>query len=542
MSSTLYRKYRPAKFSEVVSQEHIKTTLQNELSSGKIAHAYLFSGPRGIGKTTVARIMAKALNCHKRNGNEPCAVCPACLEIQECRSLDLVEIDAASNRGINEIKELKEQVKYAPINLKYKIFIIDEAHMLTPEAFNALLKTLEEPPLWAIFILATTEAHKVPETILSRCQRFDFKKVPFSEVARHLSEIVVKEEIEVSEEVLLLIARTSEGYLRDALSLLGQVISLGEKRITLENASLVLPMSDWNKAVEFCILLIIKKTKEALNLIGNLFDEGFDLEHFTKTIIEVLRKMLIARSIGNWRDLYNEFGEQLFNSHKDELEKIEPSFLVFALETVLQAQLDFKQTSLVQLPLEIAAVKITGGQIMLEGDLNDKYGAPSAGYSGNTIDKQDSKNSMSDLFELKDQKPEKVEKETEAITNQEVKIKIADAQIDFGTVKDKWPEVIEALKEFNHSLAASAKLGVPIKVIGSKIVMGFKFRFHFERLMEKKNLEKIENVLERVFQAKMTIGGEIDENFIQENFFNDRQKCAEAVKNVLNALGGEVVS
>jgi len=197
MSFTLYRKYRPQKFSEVIAQNHIKVTLENEITSGKIAHAYLFSGPRGIGKTTIARIFAKSLNCQNRVGAEPCNECVSCLEIGEGRSLDLVEIDAASNRGINEIRELKEQIKYTPVKSKYKIFIIDEVHMLTAEAFNALLKTLEEPPAYAIFILATTEAHKLPDTIISRCQRFDFKKVPFSDIVAHLGRLSAAEGIDV---------------------------------------------------------------------------------------------------------------------------------------------------------------------------------------------------------------------------------------------------------------------------------------------------------------------------------------------------------
>src|SRR3989339_1169526 len=214
MSTTLYRKYRPANFAEVVSQNHIKVTLKNEIALGKLAHAYLFSGPRGIGKTTIARILAKTLNCEDSKNSEPCCKCANCLAVTEGNFLDLVEIDAASNRGINEIRELREQTKYTPVKGKYKVFIIDEVHMLTTEAFNALLKTLEEPPAHAIFILATTEVHKIPDTIISRCQRFDFKKVPLTEIAVHLGKLAKNENFNVADDVLANIARLSEGYLR----------------------------------------------------------------------------------------------------------------------------------------------------------------------------------------------------------------------------------------------------------------------------------------------------------------------------------------
>ena len=224
MSNTLYRKYRPQIFAEVISQNHVKTTLANAITMDKVAHAYLFAGPRGIGKTTLARILAKALNCNEKDKLEPCTKCSSCLEIAEGRSLDLIEIDAASNRGINEIRELREQVRVSPSKEKFKVFIIDEVHMLTNEAFNALLKTLEEPPAHAIFILATTEIHRIPETIISRCQRFDFKKIPIPETVKHLEFLVKQEGIKVEKKVIENIARFSQGYLRDAISMLGQIL------------------------------------------------------------------------------------------------------------------------------------------------------------------------------------------------------------------------------------------------------------------------------------------------------------------------------
>ncbi|MFN7088813.1 MAG: DNA polymerase III subunit gamma/tau, partial [Candidatus Paceibacteria bacterium] len=226
----LYRKYRPKTFGEVLNQAVVKQTLQNAIRLGKVSHAYLFAGPRGTGKTTIARLIAKSLNCQKRkpDESEPCNECKMCQEMNAGRALDLIEIDAASNRGIDEIRELRDGIKFSPVKGKYKVFIIDEAHMLTPPAFNALLKTLEEPPEHAIFILATTEPEKLPPTILSRVQRFDFRRISISDIIKKLQKDIKEEGLKAEPEALYLIASVSEGSIRDAESLLAQVVAFQE--------------------------------------------------------------------------------------------------------------------------------------------------------------------------------------------------------------------------------------------------------------------------------------------------------------------------
>ena len=273
MSLALYRKYRPQTFAEIVGQNHVKVTLENEIATGKIAHAYLFSGPRGLGKTTIARLIAKSVNCLSRKDgqSEPCNHCEACQEILDSRSLDVIEIDAASHTGVDNVREnIIANARFTPTNRKFKVFIIDEVHMLSISAFNALLKTLEEPPAHALFILATTEVHKIPQTIISRCQHFDFRKVSINDLVERLATIVKKEKRVLDQEVLERIARWSEGGVRDADSLLGQLLALNEKVITKQHAELVLPASHFNLVFELVSNLIKNDTASSLILVNQL--------------------------------------------------------------------------------------------------------------------------------------------------------------------------------------------------------------------------------------------------------------------------------
>lgn len=286
------RKWRPKKFEDVVGQEHITSTLKNAIKSGRIAHAYIFTGPRGVGKTTTARILAKVLNCENPKNFEPCDECPMCQSINSSQTMDIIEIDGASNRGIDEIRTLRESVKYAPTRGKYKIYIIDEVHMLTKESFNAFLKTLEEPPAHTIFVFATTDIHKVPLTIISRCQRFDFRRIQLDTIKKTLSDIAEKENISIDDKTLTLIAKKADGALRDAQSLFDQVRSFCGENIDSETVSKMLNLIDEDLFFNISDAVIDKNFNIVFQTTDQIYQNGWDFIDFTDGLLEHFRNIL----------------------------------------------------------------------------------------------------------------------------------------------------------------------------------------------------------------------------------------------------------
>jgi len=356
------RKYRPTKFSEIIGQGQVTVTLGNAIVKDKLAHAYVFSGPRGVGKTTAARILAKAVNCAEYPTAEPCNKCDSCKSIQSGHSLDIIEIDAASNRGIDDMRELRENAAFAPSSSRYKVYVIDEAHQITKDAFNAFLKTLEEPPPYIIFVLATTEPEKLPVTILSRCQHFKFVLINSAEVKDVLQKICVSEKAQVSDGALDAICDEAAGSVRDAESILEQVISSSAgKKIEREDVEFILGLVESAKIKETLSAVASGDTKAAFALIGEIYSNGFSLQQFTRQIITALRRIMSEVLAGNLSEGFEN-----------------PDRVYWMLESLCAAEQKMKWSEYPKILLELAFYKITSDFIPIDKVIEIAAGGGSA--------------------------------------------------------------------------------------------------------------------------------------------------------------------
>lgn len=490
MSISLYRKYRPTTLDELIGQEHIRITLKQELASGRIAHAYLFTGPRGVGKTTTARLIAKEVNTRRGKGKDAAKDFGA--EIIRGNMLDVIEIDAASNRGIDDIRELREGVIIAPSVLDYKVYIIDEVHMLTTEAFNALLKTLEEPPPHVIFVLATTEVHKLPQTIISRCERFDFHRVSVADLMKRLAGLAKREKVQVEDEVFRAIALAAEGSVRDAESILGQILALGEKKITRDLAALVLPHSDLDRLLTLFGHLVHNETASAVKLVREVVGEGAHVSHFTKSLIGFLRGALLRKVDATMpQDALLGLSESQEKELDHLLDVATPQYLVHTLDVFLAAAKEVERTYVPELPLEMAIVDLTEASEGTQTMELPKPEEPKQEPSKAKRPKANSGKSKSTKTQPKAGKEENAE------------------PAKLAAVTEKWKQIVDRVKQENPSLALILNVVHPVRRDGETLTLACRFAFHADRLHEASVRVYLENLLYEITGERMAVVTEI---------------------------------
>jgi DNA polymerase-3 subunit gamma/tau len=535
----LARKWRPQTFEEVVGQEGTVQALKNAIRMERIAHAYLFSGPRGTGKTTIARLLSKALNCVKGPTPDFCGECSPCREIASGISIDVLEIDAASNRGIDDVKELREHVRYMPSG-RFKIYIIDEVHMLTREAFNALLKTLEEPPAHVKFIFATTEPHKMPATILSRCQRFELRRIPVERIVGRLKRIAESEGIEIEDEAMAVIARRAEGAMRDAESIFDQVISFCGEKVDAESVISLLGLVGTETFYEIDRAIVESNVEAVLRIAASVFSGGKHVQHFVDELIEHYREMLIAKVTDEPGRILDVSGEEL-GRLSETAERFSEEQLMYAIDVLAEAQMKLARPGSQQIVLEVALVQLVRSRDRISiDDLIKKLDEVQARGDAGGL-------SLEDIgARMGTQNAEQPDLFSSALGSSMVKesplttLSEDDAK-DFGRV---WDRVLDALERARPSLKENLALGQVMNFENGVLTLGFgpKDTFHRSRVAEESNRRMVEGLVSETLGSKVRL--EVEETAERARSAAPPAGNVEeipVVKKALEIFGGKVV-
>jgi len=547
----IYRRFRPKIFDDVLGQEHVTKTIKNQILSDNIAHAYLFTGIRGTGKTSTAKIFARAVNCTNNHDGNPCNECDSCKSILNETNMDVIEMDAASNNGVEDIRELRDKVKFLPVNSKYKVYIIDEVHMLSKGAFNALLKTLEEPPEHLLFILATTEPHKIPPTILSRCQRFDLHRIKIPTIVENMRKICNEINVDIDENALKLIAANSEGAMRDAQSILDRCLSFTEGKIDYEIVIDLLGTVNYQTIMEVASSLLEKDIEKTITLVDDILDKGKELSFFLDELIIYFRNLLIIKTT-NTTDNLTKVSDDAVEELKEISKKISTDEIVYYIEELSLTQVECKRALNSKILLETKLIKMMHNSNvsnvdelikrieMLEKSI--KNGSPIYSNEVNASPKQKilkaEKPAINQKTEQLSKRVEKVDKidkiEEDKIVKNDISGNMDDVEIYNGVVNE-WQNILRKVRSENAGLQAIIRECNIVEVKNKKIVFDFdpKFTFHINAANQPKNKTKFKEIISSMFHTDCEV------EFIIKNEQKKQSKPKQTIEDIYEDLKSE---